>query len=71
MKSFRFTASFFSFLLLSLNAMCQEVEMADQWRADGKIRIVIGVVLIILTGLFLYLIRMDRRLRNLEQKDKA
>ena len=71
MKSFRFTASFFSFLLLSLNAMCQEVEMADQWRADGKIRIVIGVILIILTGLFLYLIRMDRRLRNLEQKDKA
>ncbi len=71
MKSFRFPAAFLSLLLLSLTALGQEVEMADQWRADGKIRIVIGVVLIILSGLFIYLIRMDRRLRTLEQKDKS
>lgn len=71
MKSFRFPAALLSLLLLSLTALGQEVEMADQWRADGKIRIVIGVVLIILSGLFIYLIRMDRRLRTLEQKDKS
>lgn len=71
MKSFRFPAPFILFLLFSLNTWGQDVEMADQWRADGKIRIVIGVVLIILFGLFIYLIRIDRRLRTLERKDKS
>ena len=45
---------------ISLNLFAQEsveqtVEMADQFRADGKIYVVVAVVLVILIGMFVYL----------------
>lgn len=43
-------------------------EMADAMRANGKIYVVVGCLLIVLAGLFLYLFITDRKLRNLEQK---
>jgi CcmD family protein len=43
-------------------------EMADALRADGKIYVVIAVVLIILAGLFLYVANLDRKVSRLEQK---
>lgn len=46
------------------------VEMADQFRADGKIRVVIAVIAIIFIGLLVYLIRLDRRLSQLEKAQK-
>jgi hypothetical protein len=45
----------------------QEAEMADVMRSDGKIYVVVGVVLIVLTGLLAYLILLDRKLRRLEK----
>jgi uncharacterized membrane protein len=44
----------------------QMVSMADQFREDGKIYVVIAVVLTILIGIGYYLWRMDVRLRKLE-----
>lgn len=46
-----------------------EVEMADAFRAEGKIYVVLAVILIILFGLFFYLVRIDRKLTKIE-KDK-
>jgi CcmD family protein len=44
--------------------------MADQFRADGKIYVVIAVVSIILAGFFVYLFRLDRKITNLENRLK-
>lgn len=43
-------------------------EMADGLRADGKIYIVVGVVVIILIGFFVYLINTDQKIRSLEKE---
>lgn len=46
------------------------VEMADKFREDGKIYVVIAVVAIILVGLFIYLFRLDRKITDLEKRIK-
>lgn len=46
------------------------VEMADKMRSEGKIYVVVGVVLIILLGMFAYLIAMDRKLNKLQEELK-
>lgn len=43
------------------------VEMATGLRSNGKIYVVVAVLIIILTGLFLYLIRLDRKITRLEK----
>lgn len=45
-----------------------KVEMADTMRSEGKIYVVIAVILIILAGLFLYVARIDRKLTKLEKE---
>lgn len=56
------------FILASFVADAQaEVEMADQFRAEGKIFVVIAVIGIILAGLFVYLFRLDRKITKLEK----
>jgi hypothetical protein len=59
------------FILTSFIANAQaDVEMADQFRADGKIYVVIAVISIILAGFFVYLFRLDRKITNLENRLK-
>lgn len=48
-------------------AQTQQVEMADGMRSNGKIYIVVLVCLTILTGLFLYLFILDRKISKLEK----
>jgi hypothetical protein len=56
-----------AFLLVSTFAHGQaEVEMADGMRAEGKIYVVVGIILIILTGLVVYLFMLDRKVKKLE-----
>lgn len=50
-----------------LMAQPDQVEMADGFRAEGKIYVVIGVMSIILIGLAVYLFTMDRKLNKLEK----
>jgi uncharacterized membrane protein len=62
----------FIFTLLSLNLQAQqEVEMADQLRADGKIYVVVAVLSIILLGVLLYLIRIDTKISKLEKESRG
>jgi CcmD family protein len=58
------------FLLTPFIANAQDVEMADKFRADGKIYVVIIVFSIILTGLFVYLFSLDRKIGKLEEQNK-
>jgi uncharacterized membrane protein len=45
-----------------------EVEMADRFRADGKIYVVVAVVLLILLGMLAYAFTIDRKLSRLEKE---
>jgi EamA domain-containing membrane protein RarD len=42
-------------------------EMADIMRSNGKIYVVVVVMLIILIGLFLYVWRVERKVKRLEE----
>lgn len=64
----------FSLILMLLfgtlfaNAQTASVEMADTMRSNGKIYVVVAVVLLILVSLFIYLIRIDRKLKIREDQ---
>ena len=45
-----------------------EPEMADALRASGKIYVVVLVLVIIVTGLLVYLIRLDGKVSRLEKE---
>jgi len=45
-----------------------EVEMADTMRANGKIYVIVGIVVIILTGMVAYLYLLDRKITKLEKE---
>jgi hypothetical protein len=44
--------------------------MADGMRSNGKIYVVVTVLIIILSGLFIYLVRLDRKISRLEKTMK-
>jgi len=64
---------FFSFLffniLLKGQGVSNQIEMATGMRSSGKIYVVVGVILIVFIGLFIYLVTIDKRISRLE-KDK-
>lgn len=43
-------------------------EMADTMRSDGKIWVVVAVIITILLGLIIYLITVDRKITSIEKK---
>ncbi len=47
-----------------------DVEMADIMRESGKIYVVVAVISIILAGLLIALISVDRRLKRMEKGKK-
>ena len=61
------------FLLLAVSIITQaqdgtkKVEMADFMRSNGRIYVVVAVMLTILIGLVLYVVRLDRKLSKLEK----
>lgn len=50
--------------------MQTEPEMADVMRSNGKIYVVVGVLSIVLTGIFIYLFVLDRKLTTIEKRLK-
>lgn len=58
------------FVLDTYSQSNQTVEMADILRQDGKIYTVVFGVVVILTGMILFLIRVDRKLFKLENNIK-
>ncbi len=67
-----FTKIIFLFVgfILSLPVIAQDkkVEMADAMKANGRIYVVVAVLLTILTGIIIYLVRLDRKIGKLEKE---
>ncbi len=56
------------FSLLPFLAFAQnKVDMADRMRSNGKIYVVIIIILTIFAGLIFYLIRIDNKITRLEK----
>ncbi len=59
-----------TFLVRAQDSLQKEKpQMADAMRSNGKIYVVVAVLLIVLAGLFVYLISLDRKLNRLEKND--
>jgi len=64
------------FFVLFAAAIAQATEnerkyTAFDMRNNGKIYVVVAVMLIIMLGLILYVVRIDRRITKLESKEKG
>lgn len=56
-------------LIVGLNSILQ-IPMADAFRSDGKIYVVLGVMLILLLGIFYFLWKIDRKIKKLENENR-
>ena len=57
----------FLFQLVAFAQDSSRIEMADTMRSNGKIYVVVAVILTILAMLILYLVRLDRKISRLEK----
>jgi hypothetical protein len=66
------TILLFILVILSGGVFAQEkkVEMADTMRSNGRIYVVVAVVVTILLGLILYVVRLDRKMTRLEKENR-
>ena len=66
-----FFTIFFAILITAINAQdkVNEPEMADTFRSNGKIYVVIAVILTIFAGIIIYLIRLDRKMSRIEKQN--
>lgn len=75
LKKLTFVIVFISLSLVNLQAQTAtkakrpfDAPMADVLRTNGKIYVVVLVLGIVLTGVFLYLINLDRKIKKLEKE---
>ena len=66
-RIFAILLSILAFTLPVLAQTTNDVEMADTMRSNGKIYVVVTVICILFVVLFAYLIRIDRKVSNLEK----
>jgi len=64
-----FTALFSTALLYAQDE--EKVDMADTMRSNGRIYVVVAVVVVILIGLILYLVRLDRKISRMEREKES
>ena len=61
------------FMALSSLVTFGQVEMADDFRGEGKIYVVIAIILVLLIGFFFMLFKLDRKskrlLKEIENED--
>jgi len=69
------TLLIFTFLTIIVyaqnGAKDEPAQMADFMRSNGKIYVVVAVVVTILIGLFVYLVSLDRKIGKLEKEKKV
>ena len=69
MKLYKYLAGLL-LMLMPLISQAQDAEMADTFRKEGKIYVVVAVALVILTGIFVYLFLLDRKVSKIEKQLK-
>jgi CcmD family protein len=70
MKKYTKILAMFLSLLLPAVAQAQDVEMADTFRQEGKIYVVVAVAAVILIGIFIYLFLLDGKVSKIEKQLK-
>ena len=59
-------------LLINIISLAQDtaeaVDMADTMRSNGKIYVVLAVILTIFLGIVIYLVRLDKKMTRLEKE---
>lgn len=73
-KAFSFCCTFM-LLLISLFADAQQQNtekgpVNEFFRSNDKIYVIVGVLLIIFTGIIIFLISLERKISKLEQRDR-
>lgn len=58
-------------LLPAFSYAQQPVEMADTFRSNGKIYVVLLVICTIFAGIILFLVYLERKIKKLEQNQKG
>ncbi|MBL7760981.1 MAG: hypothetical protein JNK08_09840 [Sediminibacterium sp.] len=71
MNKFKHYMLLIAAFLVSASARAQEVPPADLMRSNGKIFVVMAVVVTILVGLFIYVAAIDRKISRLEKGETA
>lgn len=56
------------FVITPVWLMAQPIEMADTLRSEGKIYVVVAILLVIFAGLIGYLFLLDRKITRIEKK---
>jgi hypothetical protein len=56
------------FLIFSVSAQAAEPEMADAFRSNGKIFVVLACVLMVLAGIAIFLLILEKRISRLEKE---
>lgn len=54
--------------LLSIVGFAQDGQRADLLRSDGKIYVVVAVILIIFLGIIVNMIRLERKMNRIEKE---
>ena len=57
-------------MLTALPAFAQEVASENLFRESGKIYVVVSVLAIIFLGIFVYLVKLDRKISKLEKEEQ-
>ncbi len=70
MKFRKYILNLFMFLLVPVIGFSQGPEMADLMRSNGKIYVVVGVILIIFSGILFYLFQTGKKVEKLEKELK-
>lgn len=66
-KLFVFTLLLLINFLTHAQSATDTVAMADTFRSNGKIYVVVAVILTIFAGIIIYLIRLDKKMTRLEK----
>lgn len=69
MKAYKYLAGLM-LVFLPLMSQAGGVEMADNFRGEGKIYVVVTVAAVIVTGIFVYLFALDRKVTKIEKQLK-
>jgi CcmD family protein len=70
MNRYKYLTGFLLMLLPMVSQAQDDVAMADTFRQEGKIYVVVAVALVILTGIFVYLFLLDRKVSKIEKRLK-
>jgi len=56
--------------IINPTLFAQDAQMADTMRSEGKIYVVVAIILVIFFGLIAYLVYTDRKISKLEKRLK-